>query len=283
MGQVNDMSLEAGRIYRLVVNRITDLGYMLALKDEEVFLHVNESMHRNPKVKDTVEAFLYHDFKGRLSATLQMPLATTDRPAVLEVKEAVPGLGVFMDIGISKDILLSKDDLPSDRTLWPRPGDRLHCKLSPKGRLHAEPVMPEGTDGPEPVQGDSINGHVQLIGKEGINIVTDDLVTVFVHNSALEETVRLGQPVTATVTFVSQKGISASMSRRKEERIDDDSKTILDYLVANGSMPLDADSPPERIRLMFSMSKKAFKRALGALYKERKIVFKDGRTVLIKD
>jgi predicted RNA-binding protein (virulence factor B family) len=47
-------------------------------------------------------------------------------------------------------------------------------------------------------------------------------------------------------------------------------------------MPLTSDSTPEEIDHYFKMSKKAFKRALGNLYKERKIVFEDGKTILVK-
>ena len=55
------------------------------------------------------------------------------------------------------------------------------------------------------------------------------------------------------------------------------------YLEAHDTMPLDASSASESIEEMFQMSRKAFKRALGYLYKMRKITFVDGQTKLIKD
>ncbi|MCF7932191.1 MAG: hypothetical protein K9K93_03380, partial [Acholeplasmataceae bacterium] len=163
------MSLEPGRINRLQVRRQTDIGFMLFQSGDEVFLHFNESDHKALKVNDTVEAFLYFDFKGRLSATLHTPLATIDQAAMLSVCETVSGLGVFVDIGISKDILLSKDDLPSDKALWPRPDDRLYCKIKAKGRLLMAIVPPSEIPMPleRPELGDEIEGIVQMIGKEG--------------------------------------------------------------------------------------------------------------------
>ena len=58
---------------------------------------------------------------------------------------------------------------------------------------------------------------------------------------------------------------------------------ILSYLELHKKMPLDASSASESIEKTFQMSRKAFKRALGYLYKTRKITFVDGQTVLIKE
>ena len=68
--------------------------------------------------------FLYFDAKGRLAATLHEPYVTAGNPGVLKVVAVKPGLGVFLDLGISKDVLLSKDDLPVDESLWPQVDDQ---------------------------------------------------------------------------------------------------------------------------------------------------------------
>jgi len=69
---------------------------------------------------------------------------------------------------------------------------------------------------------------------------------------------------------------------QKEVAIFEDANIILSFIVRQGFMNLTADSTPEEIYLVFAMSKKAFKRALGHLYKERKIDFVDGKTILVK-
>jgi len=113
--------------------------------------------------------------------------------------------------------------------------------------------------------------------------LTDDLVNVFVRHTMLESMPRLGSRVCATITFESPKGLSGSMIKNKELKIEDDRDIILGYLRRKGSMPLTATSSPEEIKRVFNMSKKAFKRALGALYKDRSISFTDDQTVLNKD
>jgi predicted RNA-binding protein (virulence factor B family) len=57
---------------------------------------------------------------------------------------------------------------------------------------------------------------------------------------------------------------------------------IYEYLKQHGKMPLTANSDKEAIDAQFGLSKKAFKRALGRLYSERKVVFENDETVLIK-
>src|SRR5690606_38735257 len=87
-----------------------------------------------------VDAFLYFDAKGRLAATLAKPFVEIDRPGVLRVVSVNPGLGVFMDLGISKDVLLSKDFLPANPSEWPAVGDELMIELILKTKLFARPL-----------------------------------------------------------------------------------------------------------------------------------------------
>jgi hypothetical protein len=98
----------------------------------------------------------------------------------------------------------------------------------------------------------------------------------------IKRKIRYGQEVEVKVTYHSEKGYSGSLVAQKEVAIYDDANTILSYVIRNGGMYLTSDSTPEEIDRIFKMSKKAFKRALGHLYKERKIDFVDGKTILVK-
>jgi predicted RNA-binding protein (virulence factor B family) len=85
------------------------------------------------------------------------------------------------------------------------------------------------------------------------------------------------------VTFKSDKGYSGTLLPFKEVKRLEDADIILAYLKKHKSMPLDANSEPENIEKVFHMSKKAFKRAIGHLYKQRKIKFEDNQTMYIED
>jgi len=129
---------------------------------------------------------------------------------------------------------------------------------------------------------DEFVGHVQNIGKHGLNILSKDGHLVFVHESMYQGKFRLGQKVSVAITFISDKGVNGSLIEQKEVKIFDDANKILTHIVRYGDLNLDSDSSPEDIKKVFDMSKKAFKRALGNLYKERKIDFVDGKTILVK-
>ena len=103
-----------GKIDLYQVNRETKLGYVLEKDGEEFFLHHNECNGRKLIANDRVKAFLYLDKKNRLAATLFPPKIEVGKIALLQVVSVNPELGVFISIGISKDILLSCDDLPKD-------------------------------------------------------------------------------------------------------------------------------------------------------------------------
>lgn len=279
------MSLRIGEVNRLRVNRKTDIGYMLESDDDQVFLHFNESAYKELKPNDVVDAFLYFDQKGRLAATLKTPLITATRPGFLKVTAIHHDLGVFLDMGIAKELLLSKDDLTLDLDLWPQVGDILYVSLKMKGKFVAKitskeefKLKPEH----ELKLKDTVLAYVQKIGREGINLLTPEGHFIFVHHTMIKRQIRYGMAVEVKVTYQSEKGYSGSLVAQKEVAIYDDANTILTYVIRNNGMYLTADSTPDEIEKVFKMSKKAFKRAIGHLYKERKIDFVNGKTILVK-
>ena len=137
------MSLKVGEINNLIVNRKTDIGFMLDSDEGEVFLHNNESMHQDLQPGQEVDAFLYFDQKGRLAATLKEPLITVGNPGFLSVAAVHETLGVFMDMGIAQELLLSVDDLPFDKEEWPQQGEILYVSIKVKGKLVAKLVSRE--------------------------------------------------------------------------------------------------------------------------------------------
>ena len=270
-----------GTIQKLIVNRKTDIGYMLTKNDDSVFLHFNESLKQDLQSGDEVDAFIYIDGKGRQAATLKMPFITIDKPACLKVNSVIPDLGVFLDMGISKDVLLSTEDLPNNLKYWPIIGDKLWVTLRVKGKMVAKLMtkhdMDNNIDIPLKTNVDAI---IMKIGQQGLNAITDDGVWLFIHESMYQGTYHLGERVSVHLTYASDRGYSGSLLVQKEEAMDHDANMILEVLKEKKHIPLDSDASPEDIKRYFGISKKAFKRAIGRLYKLRKIEFKDGKTFL---
>jgi predicted RNA-binding protein (virulence factor B family) len=88
--------------------------------------------------------------------------------------------------------------------------------------------------------------------------------------------------VTARVTYIRDDGrLNASLKESKEKALITDAEKIMELLQnRNGKMPYSDESSPEVIRDKFGISKAAFKRALGHLLRENRIVEEDGWTYL---
>src|SRR5690554_4113686 len=217
-----------GQINRLKVIRETDIGYMLDGKSNEIFLHKNDSNFSKLNSGDIVDAFLYFDNKDRLAATLKPPLITTDKPSVLEVVDVLNNLGVFLNMGINKDLLLSKDSLPLDRKVWPIKGDKLYVELNVKNRLTAKLIKPQNIFMNNELKINSEKEFfVQYIGAEGMNLYNEDQDLVFVHNSLFRGNYRLGERVNARIINLTENGYSVSLIKQKENLRFDDAETLL--------------------------------------------------------
>ena len=72
------------------------------------------------------------------------------------------------------------------------------------------------------------------------------------------------------------------MQKEGVELVNDAAQQLMDFLVANGGYArLNDDTPPEELKLRLRMSKKTFKKAVGLLYKEKKIEIKDDGIYLV--
>ena len=130
--------------------------------------------------------------------------------------------------------------------------------------------------------GDQVQGAVYNYTDSGAFMFSDDRYIVFLANKEMAVRPRVGERITARVTYVRPDGrLNASLREVKEKAIVTDSEKILEFLEnRKGRMPYTDRSSPEVIRSKFQISKAAFKRALGRLIKEGRIEEKDGWTFL---
>lgn len=277
------MNLKIGQINNLVVLKETDIAYTLTNGSDQVFLHFNQTP-KPLKVGEKVDAFLYYDQKKRLCATLEKPLITTIKYDFVEVVEISSG-GVFVNIGINKDILLSKDYLTISQNGWPKVGDKIPCVLKVKTNQLIARIINKNDDIAQPHKlnvGSSSVGIVSKLSPNGIGLYTEDFDFVFIHQSLLRKNFRLGELVEFKVININKNNeYNASTIQNKEYSRLTDSDDILNHLKANGGvMHLGNASTPEEISKTLHMSKSAFKRAMGNLYKQRLIEIEDHKTIL---
>ena len=278
--------LEAGTVIKLDVVRDAQFGYFLSDGVDDVLLHHTEVPDDfDPDEEQTV--FLYQDNEGRLTATLTIPAVRIGHYDWVEVVEVKRNLGVFVHIGLQKDILVSLDDLPEFFELWPIIGDRLYCSLKTDkngrlfGKLGTEDVMKElAIPAERNAFNQNVSGSIYRLLLVGSFMITDKGYLGFIHESERNEEPRLGQYVEGRIVDVKEDGsVNVSLFPRSHEVIDQDAETVYTYLMnRGGSMPYWDKSGPEEIRSRFNLSKAAFKRALGKLMKEGKVEQVDGWT-----
>ena len=283
------MFLEVGEVGRFIVKRETDISYTLSPESEEltnyVFLHFNQAT-KKLEIGETIEAFLYYDQKKRLCATMEKPLITTKKYDFVEVVDTC-NAGVFVNIGIAKDILLSTDFLPQSNLAWPKVGEKIPCILKvKKDQLVARIINKEDIKNKSNSlkENDEVNATVCRLASEGIGLYTDNYEYIFVHKSLTRKKYHLGENVSVKVININKNNeANGSFIKQKELARLDDSQIILNHLMnLGGVIHLGNNSTPEEIKKYFSMSKSAFKRAVGALYKQRLITIEDNKITLMK-
>ncbi|WP_442599147.1 CvfB family protein [Neobacillus sp. D3-1R] len=277
-----------GDVITLPIVRIVDFGYFLSDGEEDILLHNNETT-KEYELDEEVEVFIYIDSTGRLAATTKKPfisLGIYDWVKVVDIRE---DLGAFLDIGLQKDLLLGKEDLPVVKDVWPQEGDMVFATLrvNRNNRLYAklasEQIISEiSIPANKKDLNKNIQGYVYRTAKVGTWMITAEGYRGFIHESQRKIEPRLGQKVEGRVVDVKDDGtINVSLLPRKHEALGTDAEVILEYLISrNGAMPYWDKSMPEDIEEKFRMSKGAFKRAIGKLLKEGRVYQETGWTYL---
>ncbi|WP_066071044.1 CvfB family protein [Neobacillus soli] len=280
-----------GQTTTLEVARTATFGYFLTDGNEDVLLHINQAQQEF-KEGDQVEVFLYVDSEGRTSASTTIPEIAIGRYAWVKVTDSNPKIGVFLNIGLPKDILLGIDDLPVHKSVWPKAGDLVYItlKLSRNYLLYAKLASDQIIESisVEATREDfnkNVQGHIYRTAKVGSWIYTIEGFKGFIHESQRPLEPRLGEMVEGRIIDVKEDGtINVSLLARKEESQDQDAVRIYEYLLErNGAMPFSDKSMPEEIQERFNLSKGAFKRALGKLMKEGKAYQEGSWTYVKKD
>lgn len=272
------MAIKLGQMNELEVLRETDISYVLSDGNEEIFLHKREA-DGILKEQDRIDVFLYYDNQRRVTATMAKPKVDAYTPAFCTVVEVKHRLGVFLDIGIQKDLLLSRDDLPFQKGEWPQVGSELFIKVKvSKNQLSAKIINRYDlhnylTPTKEFEKNDEVEAVVLFFAEEGIVLGTKEGHLIFVYNRHIREQHHLGEHLTVTITNVKVNfQYNGTLIKQKEFMMDEDGARIIKYLKEHkGMMDITDKSNPEVILNTFSMSKKAFKRAIGKLYKEKVI------------
>lgn len=233
----------------------------------------------NFEISQEYSMFIYPSRSGKMFATPKLPSVTYgeyDFSKVVRVSEE----GVGLDIGFSRDILLLREDLPKVRSLWPKEGDNLFITLRRdyNGQLFARIATEKVVESLyEKADKDLFNKEIEAypyrVMKVGTFLLSKEGYKIFVHESERKKEPRLGELVKVRIIKVKSDGqLNGSFLSRAYERIDEDAEIVLQYIKNNnGYCEYTDKSNPKQIREIFDMSKGDFKKAVGRLFKNKKI------------
>ncbi|MBP5384683.1 MAG: S1 RNA-binding domain-containing protein [Lachnospiraceae bacterium] len=263
-----------GEMNRLTAVRKTEHGmYFSETKtEEETVLLPRSEVPADLKTGDVLTLFLYRDSSDRIVATVKEPKIRLHEVKLLQVKDTGK-IGAFVDWGLAKDLLLPF----REQTKKVSKGEEILAALyiDKTGRLALTMNVYEylQTDSAYK-KDDTVSARVYLISDNfGAFAAVDDTYSALIPRKELFSEIRVGDVITARVTEVKDDGkLSLSIRKKAHEQMDDDAEIILRVIRSyGGKLPFNDKADPETIKNEFHMSKAAFKRAVGRLYKERRI------------
>ena len=263
--------IELGKTQCLNVVKIVDFGIYLGTEEDKVLLP-KKQVPQDIEVGDALTVFVYRDSSDRLIATTKTPKLELGQIAKLKVSE-VGKIGAFLDWGLEKDLLLPY----SEQVVKVQKGEKylVGLYIDKSDRLCATMKVYDflRTDSPYKTD-DIVEGTVYGKNPEyGVFVAVDNKYNGMLQNKEIVRKLRIGEKVQARVLSVREDGkLNLSLREKAYLQMDVDSAKILEKLKENdGFLPYHDKSAPEDIRSEFGMSKNEFKRAIGRLYKSKKI------------
>lgn len=255
-----------------IVSR-TDFGVYLGTKEEKVLLPVKQ-VPADVEIGDALTVFVYRDSQDRLIATTNTPKIELDRIAKLKVAQ-ISQIGAFLDWGLEKDLFLPFKEQTykvklGDECLVVLYVDKSSRLCASMRRVYNYLVPADCYEKDSQVSGTVI----EINPDYGAYVAIDDKYYGMIPNNELFSKVNIGDRIEGRVVKVRDDGkLMIGLRKKAYLQMDDDSQFVLDEIKKRGGrLPFNDKASPELIRSQFNMSKNEFKRAVGRLFKERKIV-----------
>jgi len=277
--------IEIGKYNTLTILRDTKVGLFLGGEDEsEDILLPNKYVPQDFEIGDDITVFVYLDHEERPVATTLEPYILLNEFALLRVNY-VNQVGAFMDWGMEKDILVpfKEQARPMEK------GKRylVYLYMDEKtNRLVASSKLNQflSNENLTVNKFEEVDIIVSHITEAGINVIINEQHKGLVYKDEVyDDSIRTGDRMRGYIKHIRPDNkIDVSLQKLGYENIEPNAQRILDELQASrGFLRLNDDSHPEDIRTVLKMSKKTFKKAIGALFKEQRIDIKDDGIYLL--
>ena len=266
--------IEQGKQIELKIAKRATFGLYLADPSGEEVLLPNKYCSDEMKPGGTIEVFVYKDSEGKKVATTLTPKIFIHEFALLKVT-AVTGVGAFLDWGLEKELMVpfreQKQKLEVGR--WyvvyldlDKKSDRLYASNRVERFLQNDQISVK--------EGEEVELVVLQKTDLGYSVIVNHVHKGLLFDNEIFQEIRVGDRLKGYVKKIrDDQKIDISIQPIGFRNFNDaNSELIYKTLVENeGFLAVTDKSGPDEIYSLFGISKKAFKKSLGALYKQRKI------------
>ena len=274
--------IEIGKFNELRFIKKTDNGLVLTDGEKEVLLP-NNVAPEGAEIGDNLHVFAYIHSDGRLMATTEIPLAQVDEFAFLEVVDQNEN-GVFMDMGIGKDVFVPEREQKRPMKI----GQKYVVFLfneEKADRITGSSLLSEfiNQDEHEFEEGDEVRLLITEESDLGFSAVINQRFMGLLYRNEVFEDLKPGDQRRGFIKKI-REGNKIDLSLQVigfKHILDLKDSLMIDLQKNNGSILLGDKSSPEEIYNRLKISKKAFKKAIGSLYKERLIIVSDDEIKLV--
>ena len=265
--------VEIGKYNTLRIIKILSFGAYLDGGDGLEILLPTRYVPQDAKVDDNIEVFIYHDNEGRLIATTAKPLAVAGEFQFMEVK-SVNKTGAFLEWGLMKDLLVpfKEQKMPMKEGKWYLVYvhvDHVTKRIVASARIdkYLDNVIPNYT----------FNQEVDLLVADeteiGYKVIINNTHWGLVYRNEIFQRLEKGDHLKGYIKEVREdEKIDVSLTPLGYQKVEGIANIILESLKAQGGFIAVHDkSDPDLIYSLFRCSKKAFKQAIGSLYKQKLI------------
>ncbi len=281
--------MKIGRYNRGKIVLLTEKACFIDLGGErDVFLPPYE-LPEGAKKGDEIEVFVYNTSAEEYRATTACPYAVLGDFAALEVTEVTP-FGMFLDWGLQKDLFVPSRNIRAEL----EPGDLAVVKIINDysgdgviGTCRFDDEFEKLPAGAEEKMG--LNTEVELIvygfSKLGARVIVNGRYSGMLYRNEIFEDLKIGEKHTGYIKKIRDDGlIDAALQPQGFRAATKDARDIiLGALAASGGfLPLHDKSSSDAIKNQLLMSKKVFKKTIGGLYKEKKIIIEEDGIRLLK-
>ena len=269
--------IQLGKTNTLAILRNTPVGMYLGNEENEAILLPKKFIEPEFEIGQSIEVFVYKDSEDRLIATRLKPYVEINHFAHLYVSEATE-YGAFMDWGLEKDLFVpfkeQKHKMAEGQSYvvyvyLDELTERIVASSKVNKFISNEILQVE--------QGQEVSLMVYDQSPLGFNCIINGMHKGLIYNNDIYKDIRVGDELMGYIKTIRENNlIDLSLQNIGFKNVLSSTDVILEYLREHGGiLKLTDRSTPEEIAKLFKMSKATFKKSIGVLYRQRKVLIKE--------